>query len=78
NNGSGDDLTLAADTTAPTLVISAADSNLAAGESTTITFQFSEAVAGFDASDVTVAGGSLTPPSPSSSARRWPASTPAT
>src|SRR3990167_3603844 len=59
NNGSGDDLTLAADTTAPTLVISAADSNLAAGESTTITFQFSEAVAGFDASDVTVAGGSL-------------------
>src|SRR3990167_7850476 len=59
NNGSGDDLTLAADTTAPTLVISAADSNLAAGESTTITFQFSEAVAGFDARDVTVAGGSL-------------------
>ncbi|MDO9624896.1 MAG: retention module-containing protein, partial [Pseudomonas sp.] len=59
NNGSGDDLTLAVDLTAPTLTISVADGNLAAGESTLATFQFSEAVSGFDATDVTVEGGTL-------------------
>jgi len=47
------------DTTAPTLAISAADPHLANGEATTVTFHFSEAVNGFDASDVTVAGGTL-------------------
>ena len=59
NSASATDGVSLLDTNLPALVISAADSNLAAGESTTITFQFSEAVAGFDASDVTVAGGSL-------------------
>ncbi|WP_244937319.1 Ig-like domain-containing protein, partial [Acinetobacter seifertii] len=52
--------TLTVDSTAPTLAISATDLNLAAGESTTVTFTFSEAVTGFDATDVTVAGGTLT------------------
>lgn len=52
--------TQGADLIAPTLEISAADLNLAAGESTTITFSFSEAVTGFNSSDITVAGGSLT------------------
>ncbi|MFH4384842.1 Ig-like domain-containing protein, partial [Acinetobacter baumannii] len=39
---------LTVDTLAPTLVISATDTNLSLGESTTISFTFSEAVSGFD------------------------------
>ncbi|QNX88331.1 BapA/Bap/LapF family large adhesin [Acinetobacter seifertii] len=61
NPGSGASLAgLTADITPPTLAISASDLNLAAGESTTVTFTFSEAVTGFDATDVAVAGGTLT------------------
>jgi len=48
------------DTTAPTLVISAADLLLARGEATLVTFEFSETVQGFAAGDVVVAGGALT------------------
>ncbi|WP_227559017.1 Ig-like domain-containing protein, partial [Acinetobacter calcoaceticus] len=43
----------------PTLAISATDLNLGLGESTTVTFTFSEAVAGFDATDITLVGGTL-------------------
>ncbi|MHA3893264.1 Ig-like domain-containing protein, partial [Acinetobacter sp. GXMZU3951] len=64
NLGTGDALdgtdSFGADIIAPTLEISATDLNLASGESTTITFSFSEAVTGFNTSDITVAGGSLT------------------
>ncbi|MFN3296975.1 retention module-containing protein, partial [Caldimonas sp.] len=59
NAGAGASLTLSADTAAPTLTITAADTLLAAGESTTVTFSFSEPVTGFDASDITVTGGSI-------------------
>ncbi|WP_341328737.1 SwmB domain-containing protein [Methylotuvimicrobium sp. KM2] len=63
NPGTGDTLDgsdgFTADLVAPTLTISADDLALAAGEATTVTFQFSEAVAGFAAGDVVVAGGSL-------------------
>ncbi|HEX5380965.1 MAG TPA: Ig-like domain-containing protein, partial [Acinetobacter sp.] len=52
--------TQGSDLIAPTLEISATDLNLALGETTTITFSFSEAVTGFNTSDITVAGGSLT------------------
>ncbi|WP_290015493.1 Ig-like domain-containing protein, partial [Acinetobacter pittii] len=51
--------TVTVDATAPTLAITAADLNLGLGETTTVTFTFSEAVTGFDASDVTLAGGTL-------------------
>lgn len=47
------------DTTAPTLQITAIDTNLAAGESTTVSFKFSEQIHNFSLSDVTVAGGNL-------------------
>ncbi|MEZ8797827.1 Ig-like domain-containing protein [Vibrio cyclitrophicus] len=50
---------MSADTTGPTVTITAADTNLSAGEATTITFQFSESVEGFAAEDITVAGGTL-------------------
>ncbi|WP_060826279.1 beta strand repeat-containing protein [Sulfurospirillum cavolei] len=59
NKGSGATLPLNADTVAPTLAISASDTNLAAGESTTITFNFSETPSGFDTNDISVAGGTL-------------------
>ncbi|MCG5972475.1 BapA/Bap/LapF family large adhesin, partial [Acinetobacter baumannii] len=48
------------DATAPTLAITTDDLALAAGEDANITFTFSEAVAGFDVSDITVVGGTLT------------------
>ncbi|USP41250.1 BapA/Bap/LapF family large adhesin [Acinetobacter sp. XS-4] len=61
NLGTGANLAgLTSDVVAPTLAISATDLNLALGESTTVTFTFSEAVTGFDATDVTLAGGTLT------------------
>ncbi|MDO7392009.1 Ig-like domain-containing protein, partial [Acinetobacter baumannii] len=43
----------------PTLAITTDDLALAAGESANITFTFSEAVAGFDANDITLVGGTL-------------------
>ncbi|MGQ0747213.1 BapA/Bap/LapF family large adhesin [Acinetobacter baumannii] len=52
--------TVTVDATAPTLVITTDDLALAAGEDANITFTFSEAVAGFDVSDITVVGGTLT------------------
>ncbi|WP_338430540.1 Ig-like domain-containing protein [Synechococcus elongatus IITB3] len=47
------------DTVIPTLNISAADTNLSAGERTTLTFTFSEIPVGFTSADVVVAGGTL-------------------
>uniref|UniRef100_UPI002FDB88FA Ig-like domain-containing protein n=1 Tax=Arsukibacterium sp. TaxID=1977258 RepID=UPI002FDB88FA len=47
------------DTTAPTLDITTTDSTLSAGESTTVTFTFSENVIGFTADDITISGGVL-------------------
>ncbi|MFA3599718.1 VCBS domain-containing protein, partial [Acinetobacter baumannii] len=52
--------TVTVDATAPTLAITTDDLALAAGEDANITFTFSEAVAGFDVSDITVLGGTLT------------------
>ncbi|MDV8153939.1 Ig-like domain-containing protein, partial [Acinetobacter pittii] len=51
--------TVTVDATAPTLAISADDLALAAGETANITFTFSEAVAGFDATDIILVGGTL-------------------
>ena len=52
-------LTLTGDTAAPTLTISSDKTNFKAGETSTITFNFSEAPTGFDATDVSVTGGAL-------------------
>ncbi|MBA1198281.1 DUF4347 domain-containing protein [Pseudomonas plecoglossicida] len=61
NSGSGttESNAFAVDTQRPTAVISMADTALSAGESTLVTFTFSEAVNGFDNSDVSVANGTL-------------------
>ncbi|MAA96177.1 MAG: hypothetical protein CML21_16915 [Rheinheimera sp.] len=47
------------DQSLPTLTITTDDSTLATGEATTITFNFSEEITGFDLSDIAVTGGVL-------------------
>ncbi|WP_458573594.1 BapA/Bap/LapF family large adhesin [Acinetobacter baumannii] len=63
NLGTGDVLDgtdgFVVDIVPPTLAITTDDLALAAGESANITFTFSEAVAGFDANDITLIGGTL-------------------
>ncbi|MDC4931457.1 Ig-like domain-containing protein, partial [Acinetobacter baumannii] len=63
NLGTGDVLDgtdgFVVDIVPPTLAITTDDLALAAGESANITFTFSEAVAGFDANDITLVGGTL-------------------
>ncbi|QPV60014.1 BapA prefix-like domain-containing protein [Acinetobacter seifertii] len=73
NISSPTDVTVTVDNTLPTLAISASDLNLAAGESTTVTFTFSEAVTGFDASDVTLAGGTLAGLASTDGGKTWTA-----
>ncbi len=51
------------DAAAPSLVITTSDGTLSPGEQVTLTFTFNEKVTGFDASDITVAGGTLNPAS---------------
>ncbi|HIK19415.1 MAG TPA: hypothetical protein IGS53_29625 [Leptolyngbyaceae cyanobacterium M33_DOE_097] len=50
----------AIDTLAPTVAIALADPELTAGETTTVTFTFSEIPAGFDISDIAAANGTIT------------------
>ncbi|QOZ37283.1 hypothetical protein XH92_41830 [Bradyrhizobium sp. CCBAU 53421] len=53
------DLHLVIDGVAPTVSVAASPSSLLAGQTSTVTFTFSEAVAGFALSDTTVSGGAL-------------------
>ncbi|PZW62709.1 hypothetical protein F475_02430, partial [Pseudomonas sp. URMO17WK12:I6] len=61
NSGVGvtDSNNYAIDTVRPTATIVVADNKLGIGETTTVTFTFSEAVSGFDLSDLSVANGVL-------------------
>jgi large repetitive protein len=52
-------------TVRPTASIAVSDTALKAGETATVTFTFSEAVADFDAADVTVANGAISTPTSS-------------
>ena len=68
--GTGTALQIAYDTLAPTLTITSDKATLAAGESATITFTFSEDPGStFTADDVTVSGGQLSAPSGSGTTR---------
>ncbi|WP_375777522.1 Ig-like domain-containing protein [Bradyrhizobium sp. ma5] len=53
------DLHLVIDGVAPTVSVAATSSSLLAGQTSTVTFTFSEAVAGFVLTDTTVSGGAL-------------------
>ena len=52
-------LTFSGDTLAPGLTLSSDKTSLKAGETATLSFRFSEVPTGFDASDITVSGGTL-------------------
>lgn len=53
-------VTVPADTTPPTVTVNVVDANLSdADNSSSVTFEFSEAVSGFDSSDLTAIGGTL-------------------
>ncbi len=57
--GTTDSNNFAIDTALPTATIVVADNRLGIGETTTVTITFSEAVSGFDLSDISVANGTL-------------------
>lgn len=61
NSGSGttDSANFSVNTVRPTVAVTLDDSTLAAGETTGVTFTFSEAVTGFDNADIAVANGTL-------------------
>ncbi|MCW8200746.1 hypothetical protein D8B23_20700, partial [Verminephrobacter aporrectodeae subsp. tuberculatae] len=68
--------TYGVDTVRPTATITLADSALTAGESTTVTFRFSEPVSGFYANDIVCSNGTLSPLTPMENTGRtvWTAS----
>ncbi|WP_232000475.1 Ig-like domain-containing protein [Pseudomonas asplenii] len=57
----------------PTATITVGNSNLAAGQTTTVTFTFSEKVSGFDLSDLSVANGVLSNLASSDGGKTWTA-----
>ncbi|AXA56288.1 Ig-like domain-containing protein [Pseudomonas thivervalensis] len=63
----------ALDATRPTATIVVADPSLSVGETTQVTFTFSEAVTDFDLSDLSVTNGELTNLSTSDGGRTWTA-----
>ncbi|PXX76706.1 protein of unknown function [Pseudomonas sp. LAMO17WK12:I10] len=75
NAGSGttDSNNYAIDSLRPTATIVLSDSTLKAGETSVVTITFSEAVSGFDNSDLTVANGTLSAVSSSNGGLTWTA-----
>src|SRR6185369_512011 len=71
--GTTDSNNYAIDTLRPTATIVVADAALAAGETSLVTITFSEAVTGFDNSDLTVENGTLTAVSSSDGGVTWTA-----
>ncbi|MCG8293415.1 Ig-like domain-containing protein [Pseudomonas entomophila] len=71
--GSTDSNNYAIDSQRPTATIVVADSNLTAGETTTVTITFSEAVTGFDNADLSVANGTLSNVTSSDGGITWTA-----
>ncbi|MBO1540699.1 Ig-like domain-containing protein [Pseudomonas sp. OA65] len=73
NVGGTDSNNYALDTDRPTATIVLADSNLSVGETSLVTITFSEAVSGFDNSDLSVANGTLSAVSSSDGGLTWTA-----
>ena len=63
----------ALDASRPTVSIAVANPNMGAGQSTVVTFTFSEAVSNFDLSDLSVTNGDLTNLSSSDGGKTWTA-----
>ncbi len=74
NNGSGaSSANYTIDTKAPTVAITLADSALRIGETSLVTFTFSEVVSGFSNADLTVANGTLSTVASADGGRTWTA-----
>ncbi|MCK6191119.1 Ig-like domain-containing protein [Pseudomonas sp. EYE_354] len=71
--GTTDSNNYAVDTQRPTATISVADNNLGIGQTTTVTIAFSEAVSGFDLSDLSVANGVLSSLASNDGGKTWTA-----
>ena len=69
----GNGITVSNFVNAPTVAVVVADAALAVGETSLVTFTFSEAVTGFDNSDVSVANGTLSAVSSSDGGLTWTA-----
>ena len=67
------DKTYTVDTTAPTLSIGLSDTNLVPGQTSVLTFTFSERVTGFDANDINAPNGSISNLATSDNGRTWTA-----
>ncbi|MGL6352172.1 MAG: Ig-like domain-containing protein, partial [Aeromonas sp.] len=61
------------DTQAPSVVVDIVDNMLSVGETTEVTFTFSEHITGFDNSDLAVVGGTLGPVSSKDGGKTWTA-----
>ena len=72
-NGTTDSNNYAVDTQRPTATIVIADTALSVGETSLVTITFSEAVSGFDNSDLSVANGTLSAVSSSDGGITWTA-----
>ncbi|MCW8169760.1 hypothetical protein D8B22_11735 [Verminephrobacter aporrectodeae subsp. tuberculatae] len=71
--GSASSTNYSVETTRPTATIALADSALTVGESTTVSFRFSEPVNGLDASDIVCTSGTLSAPTANAERTVWTA-----
>ncbi|MEZ6936940.1 Ig-like domain-containing protein, partial [Aeromonas sp. S19(2024)] len=73
NVGTGGSDDTAIDTLAPSVVVHIADDQLTVGETSDVTFTFSEQVTGFELGDLTVVGGTVTGLTTSDGGKTWTA-----
>ncbi|MCX7096245.1 MAG: Ig-like domain-containing protein, partial [Methylobacter sp.] len=71
--GSTNSANYAVDTATPTVTVANADNALKVGDTSVVTFTFSEAVTGFTAADVNVGNGSITAPVSTNGGLTWTA-----
>ncbi|MFQ2765034.1 Ig-like domain-containing protein [Aeromonas caviae] len=69
--GTGGSDDTAIDTLAPSVVVNIVDDKLTVGETSEVTFTFSEQVKGFDVGDLTVVGGTVTDLKTTDSGKTW-------
>ncbi|MDU7582101.1 Ig-like domain-containing protein, partial [Aeromonas sp.] len=73
NKGTGGSDTAPVDTAAPSVVVNIVDDKLTVGETSDVTFTFSEKVTGFEVGDLTVVGGTVTGLTTTDGGKTWTA-----
>ncbi|WP_324031532.1 Ig-like domain-containing protein [Aeromonas caviae] len=71
NAGTGGSDTAGADIKAPSVIVNIVDDKLTVGETSEVTFTFSEQVKGFDVGDLTVVGGTVTDLKTTDGGKTW-------